>query len=199
MFALPQSPYDFLEDGCVVKQVGLGMEEDVLRGVVAYVPRRVDGDLSVHNAVTSKLSSLGAKLAGRFGKEVTHIVFLKKLLPSPKEQAQQEAALRDLYEKAEKVGLSGSIVCCSSKPRQRSNPCRAQVSCPPCRLNTMSASCQTSGFTPARSWASRPWWVQEQHGPRDGPAGMMDHHQHALDIPMLCHAGRRVHRAKATG
>lgn len=79
---------------------------EALANTLVFVPKRVDGDVSVHNAVTSKLTSLGARLASRYGKDVTHIVYLKKLLPSPQEQAQQDSNLRDLYEKIGKVKLA---------------------------------------------------------------------------------------------
>jgi hypothetical protein len=76
-------------------------------GPLVFVPRRADGDQAVHSAVLHKLTELGARIAPRFGKEVTHIVFLKKLFPSNQEQSQQDAALRDLYDRVLKV-----ISCC---------------------------------------------------------------------------------------
>jgi hypothetical protein len=72
-------------------------------GPLVFVPRRADGDQAVHSAVLHKLTELGARIAPRFGKEVTHVVFLKKLFPSNQEQSQQDAALRDLYERVFKV------------------------------------------------------------------------------------------------
>lgn len=74
-----------------------------LSRVVAYVPKRVDGDQTVHSAVSRKLLSLGAKLVSRFTKDLTHIVFLKKLLATQQEQGREEEILRDLFERAAKV------------------------------------------------------------------------------------------------
>ncbi|KAJ9513637.1 hypothetical protein QJQ45_006192 [Haematococcus lacustris] len=68
-----------------------------LSGLVVLVPRRVDGDVTSQLAVVHKLESLGARPVPRFSKDVTHIVYLKKLLPSHEESCLQEAQLRELY------------------------------------------------------------------------------------------------------
>ena len=70
---------------------------------IIYLPARVDGDASARTAVVNKLKALGARIAGRLSRDVTHIVFLKKLQPTYDEQARQDALLRELYERLNKV------------------------------------------------------------------------------------------------
>jgi hypothetical protein len=74
-----------------------------LHGCNVLVCKRVDGDLSISYAVTNKLTALGATCAKRLGRDVTHAVVLRKLLPSAAEQAAQIAALRELHDRLAKV------------------------------------------------------------------------------------------------
>ncbi len=85
-----------------------------LAGLTVYVSKRVDGDLSVLTALTSKLQSLGAQVSKRITREVSHVVFLQKLLPSAAEQALQDAALKDVYSRLQKVGSARHSPLCTA-------------------------------------------------------------------------------------
>ena len=75
----------------------------LLEGVVALVCNRVDGDLHSHSAITSKLRQLGAKTTTRFGRDVTHVIFQRKLDATAVEKAAEDAELRTVYERMAKV------------------------------------------------------------------------------------------------
>jgi hypothetical protein len=74
-----------------------------LHGCTVLVHRRVDGDLATQQAVSSKLEVLGAALTTRLGRAVTHVIALRKLMPSAAEAAAQAESLRELHDKLAKA------------------------------------------------------------------------------------------------
>lgn len=60
-----------------------------LEGVVALVSCRADGYLDPTPSIHAKLRSMGARVATRLGKDVTHVIFNRRLNPSL--QVQQPA------------------------------------------------------------------------------------------------------------
>jgi hypothetical protein len=52
------------------------------------------------------LEGLGAKIASRLGKEVTHVVFQRQRNASKQEQLAEDSELRNLFEKTAKVGMT---------------------------------------------------------------------------------------------
>ena len=55
--------------------------------------------------LAQKLEGLGAKVATRLGKEVTHIVFQRQRNAEKQEQEAEDVELRGLFDKAAKVWL----------------------------------------------------------------------------------------------
>ena len=74
---------------------------DILDGVVAFVC----GDAA--GGVATKLRQLGASIAARLSKDVTHVVFHRSLEPSPEAREAEDAELRALFEKGNKVCGAG--------------------------------------------------------------------------------------------
>lgn len=72
-------------------------ELDILDGVVAYVY----GDAA--GGVSTKLRQLGASIAARLSKDVSHVVFHRSLEPTPEARVAEDAELRALFEKGNKV------------------------------------------------------------------------------------------------
>ena len=72
-------------------------ECDILDGVVAYVYG--DG----LGGVSTKLRQLGAQIASRLSKDVSHVVFHRSLEPTAEARAAEDAELRALFEKGNKV------------------------------------------------------------------------------------------------
>lgn len=79
------------------------MAEKPLTGVVALVSFRTDSAFNFKQTISTKLTNLGAKVTKRFGKDVTHIVFQKRLQPSPEQLVAERADLRALHDRASKV------------------------------------------------------------------------------------------------
>lgn len=82
--------------------MGSNGEEQTLAGVVALLSTHALST-HAHSAITSKLRQLGAKAAARFGRDVTHVIFQRKLQPSVLEKAAEEAELRSVYDRMAKV------------------------------------------------------------------------------------------------
>lgn len=74
----------------------------MLHDVTAYVC--CHHDVAAQRVLTNQLKALGAKVSLRIGKDVTHIVYQRKLDAQPgKERLGLEAELRGLYDKVAKV------------------------------------------------------------------------------------------------
>ena len=82
------------------------MTSKVLSGVVALVSFRPDGTFNFKKTISTKLTDLGARVTSRFSKDVTHVVFQKRLKPTPEQQLAEASDLRALYDKAAKVRTS---------------------------------------------------------------------------------------------
>ncbi|KAA6420103.1 MAG: hypothetical protein FRX49_09952 [Trebouxia sp. A1-2] len=78
------------------------MTSKVLSGVVALVSFRPDGTFNFKQTISTKLTDLGARVTSRFSKDVTHVVFQKRLKPTPEQQLAEASDLRALYDKAAK-------------------------------------------------------------------------------------------------
>lgn len=78
-------------------------EDSVLSKCCVYVWQRVDGDAHLHQAVLAKLKGLGARVAARLSKDVTHIIFQRKLQATLAERTAEDADLRSIYDKVAKV------------------------------------------------------------------------------------------------
>jgi hypothetical protein len=65
-------------------------------------------------ALTLKLESLGARVAARFSKEVSHVVFRRRPQASPAEREEEDCDLRSLYQRAAKVALCTKVTLPSS-------------------------------------------------------------------------------------
>ena len=74
-----------------------------LEGVVAFVLSHAAGALDDKAALTQKLESLGARIAARFSREVSHVVFRRKAQATPAEKEEEECDLRSLFTRAAKV------------------------------------------------------------------------------------------------
>ena len=83
------------------------MSSTVLSGVVALVSFRPDKTFNFKQTVSTKLTDLGARVTSRFSKDVTHVVFQKRLKPTPEQQIAEASDLRALYDKAAKASLAG--------------------------------------------------------------------------------------------
>ena len=79
------------------------MANNVLSGVVALVSFRSDGTFNFKQTIATKLTDLGARVTSRFGRDVTHVVFQKRLKPTPEQQTAEASDLRALYDKAAKA------------------------------------------------------------------------------------------------
>ena len=75
----------------------------VLKGVIAFVPLRADGDSDARQSIIWALSRLGAKVAPRISKACTHVVFNKTPNPTENQAQVEKWVLRDLFEKIDKV------------------------------------------------------------------------------------------------
>lgn len=74
----------------------------MLHDVTAFVCCRADD--AAQRVLTSQLKALGAKVSLRIGKDVTHIIYQRKLDAQPgKERVALEAELRSVYDKVAKV------------------------------------------------------------------------------------------------
>ena len=82
----------------------------ILAGVVVYVSC---GHNEQRMALLSRLRGLGAQIAQRLGKEVSHVVFSRSAGPTPEQKMQEDVELRYLFDRARKVG------CCRSHARRR--------------------------------------------------------------------------------
>ena len=82
------------------------MINKVLSGVVALVSFRPDNTFNFKQTVSTKLTDLGARVTSRFGKDVTHVVFQKRLKPTAEQQLAEASDLRALYDKTAKVPSS---------------------------------------------------------------------------------------------
>ena len=87
------------------------MSTNVLSGVVALVSFRPDGTFNFKQTISTKLTDLGARVTSRFSKDVTHVVFQKRLKPTPEQQIAEASDLRALYDKASKVAIARSKIC----------------------------------------------------------------------------------------
>ncbi|KAL0055045.1 hypothetical protein WJX82_006219 [Trebouxia sp. C0006] len=86
------------------------MTSKVLSGVVALVSFRPDGTFNFKKTISTKLTDLGARVTSRFSKDVTHVVFQKRLKPTPEQQLAEASDLRALYDKAAKADNPVHIV-----------------------------------------------------------------------------------------
>ena len=78
---------------------------ECLSGVVAYIVSHSDGVVNDKAALTQRLASMGATVAGRFSGLVTHIIFRRKPHASNEERLAEGQALFDLYNRIDKVSL----------------------------------------------------------------------------------------------
>ena len=83
------------------------MSNNILSGVVALVSCKPDGTFNFRQTISTKLTDLGARVTSRFSKDVTHVVFQKRLKPTPEQQVAEASDLRALYDKAAKASVSG--------------------------------------------------------------------------------------------
>lgn len=69
--------------------------------------QRVDGDVSTTQAINAKLRALGAKTLPRLTKDVTHVIFQRKLQSTAQERNAEDGDLRTIYSKVGKVSSLG--------------------------------------------------------------------------------------------
>lgn len=74
-----------------------------LDDVVALVVSRPLGPVNTKQVLTERLQSLGAKIAGRLSKEVTHIIFQRQRFADADEHSAEDSDLRALYDRTAKV------------------------------------------------------------------------------------------------
>ncbi|GFR48773.1 hypothetical protein Agub_g10594 [Astrephomene gubernaculifera] len=74
----------------------------ILERCCVHVYQRVDGDARAVHAVCEKVKELGGKAAPRLSKEVTHVIFQRKLNSSYQERLLEDELLREIYKKAQK-------------------------------------------------------------------------------------------------
>jgi glutamate/tyrosine decarboxylase-like PLP-dependent enzyme len=74
-----------------------------LDGVVAFMCARPDGNTYVQEALLEQLRALGARVAARLGRDVTHVVFQPRLCPSAEEKKAEDTELRAVYERIDKA------------------------------------------------------------------------------------------------
>lgn len=79
------------------------MTSKVLSGVIALVSFRADGTFNFKQTISTKLTNMGARVTSRFSKDVTHVVFQKRLKPTHEQQLAEASDLRALYDKAAKA------------------------------------------------------------------------------------------------
>lgn len=76
-----------------------------LAGVCAYV---VCNQNEQRLGLVSRLRSLGAQIAPRLGREVSHVVFSRIAVPTPEQKTKEDIELRTLFDRARKVRLGGA-------------------------------------------------------------------------------------------
>jgi hypothetical protein len=148
-------------------------EPQPLAGCVAFV---ACNDSNQRLALVSRLRTLGAQIAARLGREVSHVVFSRAAGPTPEQKTQEDADLRTLFDRARKVGRSGRLAhssrCagCAAAPlavvvRWRPSwrpfpsagpPNLKNASCRPTARRSLSRRC---GSRALLSSAAAPWWV----------------------------------------
>lgn len=77
----------------------------MLSGVVALVSFRPDAIFNFKQTISTKLTDLGARVTSRFSKDVTHVVFQKRLKPTPEQQLAEASDLRALCDKAARASV----------------------------------------------------------------------------------------------
>ena len=87
------------EEICAAASSAAGFLSDVVALVHCCAPN----DSFTSDALHSKLRQLGARTASRINKDVTHVIFQRKLHPSAQERAAEDADLRAIYERVPKV------------------------------------------------------------------------------------------------
>ncbi len=75
-------------------------ERPALEGVVALVIARSSDAIAYRKVLEARLAGLGARVAVRFGREVTHIVFRRDRAT---EREAEDAHLRELYNRSAKA------------------------------------------------------------------------------------------------
>eukprot|EP00198_Chlamydomonas_reinhardtii_P006492 XP_001695828.1 predicted protein [Chlamydomonas reinhardtii] len=75
---------------------------NMLEGCSVHVWQRVDGDVSTTQAINAKLRALGAKTLPRLTKDVTHVIFQRKLQSTAQERNAEDGDLRTIYSKVGK-------------------------------------------------------------------------------------------------
>ncbi|PNH08975.1 hypothetical protein TSOC_004449 [Tetrabaena socialis] len=73
----------------------------ILSGCCIFIWQRIDHDAYAHSALVAKVKALGAKPAARLSKEVTHVIFQRKLQSNLQERKAEDTDLRSLYGKVE--------------------------------------------------------------------------------------------------
>jgi len=81
-----------------------------LDGVVALISCRADGYLDPTPSIHAKLRSMGARVATRLGKDVTHVIFNRRLNPSAQERNLEDADLRMLYDRIGRMDFPVAVV-----------------------------------------------------------------------------------------
>lgn len=81
----------------------MASEAAALDGVVAFMCARADGNTYVQEALLAKLRALGARVAARLGRDVTHVLFQPRLCPSAEEKKAEDTELRAVYERIDKA------------------------------------------------------------------------------------------------
>lgn len=70
---------------------------------MALVVSQPLGPVDSRAAISAKLELLGARIAHRLGKHVTHVVFQRVRNSTPQERQAEESEIRNLYDKLAKV------------------------------------------------------------------------------------------------
>ena len=76
---------------------------DILHGVVVLVVSHAAGAVNDKAALSQKLQSLGARVAARLSKGVSHVVFRRRPHATPQQREEEDCDLRSLYARAAKV------------------------------------------------------------------------------------------------
>ncbi|KAL0035929.1 hypothetical protein WJX77_008231 [Trebouxia sp. C0004] len=133
------------------------MTSKVLSGVVALVSFRSDGTFNFKQTISTKLTDLGARVTSRFSKDVTHVVFQKRLKPTPEQQLAEASDLRALYDKAAKADNPVHIVSLLWVERSAADKARAMEQKYTLQRPTDADLLQPgAGITPGSSGRKRP-------------------------------------------
>ena len=77
-----------------------------LEGVVVFILSHAAGALDDKAALTQKLETQSARVAARFSREVSHVVFRRKAQATAAEKEAEDNDLRSLFTRAAKVCMA---------------------------------------------------------------------------------------------